>query len=96
MPLNAYSITFQPVSPPPATLDQHMVRIDTMLARPWAMGERYGADAGRSYDVTDVSAHDRAALTSRYQEEHWRVSEQVRPDGRVRLRFVPPPRQTST
>ena len=50
-----------------------MVRIDIVLARPWAMGERYGADAGRSYDVTDVSAHDRAVLTSRYQEEHWRV-----------------------
>lgn len=95
MPINAYSIVLQPAFPGPVTLDQHMARIDTMLARPWALGERYGADAGRSYDVTDVPAHDRATMTSRYQEEHWRVSEQVRPDGRVWLRFVPPPRTSA-
>lgn len=95
MPLNAYSIVIQPTIPGPVTLDQHMAKIDTMLARPWVLSEFYGSTAGRSYDATAMSPADRASIASRYREEHWRVSEEVRPDGRVRLRFVPPPRTSA-
>lgn len=103
MPIDATKIQIEPPKPArsPDVPVVVLSEIDELLGRPWGSWELHDAApdhyAGRSYEVTNLTADQQDELWRLYEAQRWRVvrhgaygTSMYSQDRRVFFRFVPP------